>query len=146
MELNSGNALIAGAGFSSWAYRPGFDVSLPTYSPLATKLPKLNASHERRWFVINTQINLHPDYERELTALPDLIQLKICGKDPTVRCHQGRRYKYPELLQESTFCIIIRGARLGQQTLLESLAAGCIPVIAIDSYVLPFSDVIDWKR
>lgn len=42
--------------------------------------------------------------------------------------------------------MIIRGARLGQQSLLEALAAGCIPVIAADSLVMPFQDVIDWKR
>ncbi len=29
---------------------------------------------------------------------------------------------------------------------MEALHHGCIPVIAIDSLVLPFSEVIDWKR
>ena len=26
------------------------------------------------------------------------------------------------------------------------MAAGCIPVIVIDHYVLPFEDVIDWQK
>jgi hypothetical protein len=30
--------------------------------------------------------------------------------------------------------------------LIESLAAGCIPIVAINHVVLPFFEVIDWKR
>ena len=26
------------------------------------------------------------------------------------------------------------------------MAAGCIPVIVVDHYVLPFEDVIDWQK
>lgn len=29
---------------------------------------------------------------------------------------------------------------------MDSLASGCIPVVVSDSYVLPYSSVIDWKR
>lgn len=36
--------------------------------------------------------------------------------------------------------------RLGQPCLLEALSAGCIPVVVANSYILPFSEVIDWKR
>lgn len=35
MDVNVGKAIIAGAGFDSWTYRTGFDVSLPVFSPLA---------------------------------------------------------------------------------------------------------------
>jgi len=42
--------------------------------------------------------------------------------------------------------LTIRGVRLGQPTLLDALSAGCIPVVVADSYVLPFEEVIDWKR
>lgn len=31
-------------------------------------------------------------------------------------------------------------------SLTESLAAGCIPIVAINHVVLPFFEVIDWKR
>lgn len=41
---------------------------------------------------------------------------------------------------------MIRGVRLGQPTLMESLAAGCIPVVVSDSYILPYVEVIDWRR
>lgn len=41
---------------------------------------------------------------------------------------------------------MLRGARLGQPTLLEALAAGCVPIVGADTMVMPFADVIDWKR
>lgn len=49
-------------------------------------------------------------------------------------------------LQEATFCVVLRGARLGQAGLSDVLRAGCVPVVIADSYVLPFSEVLDWKR
>ncbi|KAK6641325.1 hypothetical protein RUM44_013034 [Polyplax serrata] len=147
IELNIGNSLVAGAGFSSWTYRSGFDISLPLFSPYLKSLNKVNQSLERKWFVVNSQVNLHTDYERELSVLPNLVQLKLCpNKNPELRCYRGKQYDFPAVLQEATFCLIIRGARLAQQALLESLAAGCIPVIAADMMVMPFEDVIDWKR
>lgn len=49
-------------------------------------------------------------------------------------------------LQSATFCLVVRGARLGQSVLLEAMAAGCIPVIVADSLIMPFSGFIDWVR
>ncbi|XP_076297502.1 exostosin glycosyltransferase sotv isoform X2 [Lasioglossum baleicum] len=49
-------------------------------------------------------------------------------------------------LPTATFCLVLRGARLGQSTLLDCMAAGSIPVIIADSLVMPFHDVIDWTR
>ena len=42
--------------------------------------------------------------------------------------------------------MVIRGARLGQVALFDALKAGCVPVVVADGYVMPFSDVLDWKR
>jgi len=41
---------------------------------------------------------------------------------------------------------VLRGSRLGQTTLYDVMKAGCIPVIVADGYVMPFSEVLDWKR
>lgn len=37
LDLPIGKALVAGAGFDTWAYRSGFDISLPVYSILAAE-------------------------------------------------------------------------------------------------------------
>lgn len=49
-------------------------------------------------------------------------------------------------VQLGKFCVIIRGGRLGQTALYDAMRAGCVPVIVADTYILPFADVIDWKK
>ncbi|XP_054271182.1 exostosin-2 [Macrosteles quadrilineatus] len=155
VDLSLGNALVAGAGFDSWTYRVGFDISLPVYSPSASTLDTDKSGiMKRKWLVISSQVNIHPEYSMELQGLaetkPQLLVLEPCpGQTNTsLRCAgpSNTVYHYPEILQEGSFCLVLRGARLGQPTLLEALAAGCIPIVAADTMVMPFADVIDWKR
>ncbi|XP_029671569.1 exostosin-2 isoform X3 [Formica exsecta] len=149
-----GRAMIAGAGMSSLTYRPGFDISLPVYSPLINNL-KTNYSNGRTWLVISSQININTAFEQDLmevkTTYPkDILVLGPClhfnPMNNTIRCVRKGIYKYPDVLQSATFCLIIRGARLAQSTLLDAMATGCIPVIIADSLTMPFHDVIDWTK
>lgn len=48
--------------------------------------------------------------------------------------------------QRSVFCTVFRGTRLAQPVLLEAMASGCIPIVLADTLVMPFEEVIDWKR
>lgn len=64
----------------------------------------------------------------------------------TERCRGLQVFSYPEVLKTATFCLVIRGARLGQTILSEAAMMGCIPVIVADTYILPFNDVLDWKK
>lgn len=34
LDVNTDRALIAGAGFDTWTYRSGFDLSIPFYNPI----------------------------------------------------------------------------------------------------------------
>ncbi|KAM3855627.1 exostosin-2 isoform 2-T8 [Vipera latastei] len=158
LDVPRDRALLAGGGFSTWTYRQGYDVSIPVYSPLSAEVQLLNKGQGlRRYFLLSSQIALHPEYRSELEALQaenteSVLILDKCTNlsegIPFIRkrCHKNLIFDYPQILQEATFCIVLRGARLGQAVLSDALQAGCIPVVIADSYVLPFSEVLDWKR
>uniref|UniRef100_A0A8C2YAN7 Exostosin-2 n=1 Tax=Coturnix japonica TaxID=93934 RepID=A0A8C2YAN7_COTJA len=158
LDVPRDRALLAGGGFSTWTYRQGYDVSIPVYSPLSAEvdLPERGPG-PRRYFILSSQMSLHPEYQSELEALQaengeSVLLLDKCTNlsdgVPAVRkrCHNNQIFDYPQVLQEATFCVVLRGARLGQAVLSDVLQAGCVPVIIADSYILPFSEVLDWKR
>jgi glucuronyl/N-acetylglucosaminyl transferase EXT2 len=133
--------MVAGAGFSSWTYRLGFDVSLPVYSPLVTQLTQdthhkfaryhkqsctnivgsvclvlpvhevycdgISFSCSRPWLVVSGQINLHPEYERELWHMAqehsELLLLEACAGSHqgnySLRCRGREVFHYPQVLQ-----------------------------------------------
>lgn len=53
IELDIGKALLAGAGFDTYTFREGFDISIPLYSPVA-KYGEVENSNNKRWeFLLN---------------------------------------------------------------------------------------------
>ncbi|CAI9717518.1 exostosinexostosin-2-like [Octopus vulgaris] len=157
LSVKTDKAIIAGGGFSTWTYRETYDVSIPVFNPLVAKvkLPNLPITETRRWLLISAQAGLHREYREELNHLARgdgrLLLLDRCQSDEkpsnfSQRCRESVVYKYPEVLQNATFCLVIRRARLGQSAFSDALKAGCIPVTVADGYVLPFSEVLDWKR
>ncbi|XP_048767289.2 exostosin-2-like [Ostrea edulis] len=156
LEADTGKAVIAGGGFSTWSYRRGFDVSIPVFNP---NLQNVNFKHKsnletRKWLLISAQVGLHSEYKDvmfEVAASEKrFLIMDKCGDekkwDFTRRCQGLVEYKYPDILQESKFCMVLRSARLGHTALGDALMTGCVPVIVADGYILPFSEVLDWKR
>lgn len=75
-------SIIAGAGFDTWTYRPGFDVSLPLFSP-QQHLCKRRGDEERRdYFLLSPQLNIYDNHRFVLQNLAykhrDVLVLQRC--------------------------------------------------------------------
>lgn len=162
MNVNTDQAIILGAGFDSWSYRVGFDVSIPVWSPLLRDKANIMldgttssfpdaTEHEHEYLLIISQLNILPNHLDLLKSLAevhhDILFTVQCTENSLDRCTTDstrKRFHYPQLLSRGTFCLIGPSVRLGQPDLLEIMSSHCIPVIAVDNYILPFEDAIDW--
>ncbi|CAB3254960.1 unnamed protein product [Arctia plantaginis] len=154
VDLNTSKAIIAGAGFNTWTFRYGFDVSIPVYSPMAEKIDSTQPE-EKKYLIISTQLNIPQHYLEELQNIAsssnDLLLLGRCKTENTdfsKRCEYttGRQFEYPNILKEGMFCLVVRSARLTQAILMDILASQCIPIVIADSVVMPFNSHIDWNK
>lgn len=156
IDLQTARALIAGAGFDSWTYRTSFDVSLPFFSSDTVSYEN-NFPSKKSYLAVSSQMNLCEDHVQDLQEIADtrsdLLLLDSCEDDSraynySVRCQYktGLIFNYPEILKHVHFCVVGRGLRLAQPSLLEAMSAGCIPVVVADSIVMPFKSVLDWNR
>jgi glucuronyl/N-acetylglucosaminyl transferase EXT1 len=170
LDFDYGMAILAKASMSESHMRPGFDISIPLFhkvhpekggevgSVLANSLPLqknyLLAFKGKRYvhgIGSDTRNSLYHLHNKK-----DMIMLTTCrhGKSwkdmKDERCDQDNKeydkYDYEVLLQNSTFCLVPRGRRLGSFRFLEALQAGCIPVLLSNGWALPFAQVIDWSK
>ncbi|XP_044741369.1 exostosin-1 [Chrysoperla carnea] len=170
LGFDYGLAILAKASISNSHLRPGFDISIPLFhkkhaekggepgyvqnNRFPSNKKYLLAFKGKRYVhgigseTRNALFHLHNDH--------DLIMVTTCrhGKSwkelKDDRCDEDNleydRYDYDVLLQNSTFCLVPRGRRLGSFRFLEALQAGCIPVILSNDWALPFQQVIDWSK
>lgn len=78
----------------------------------------------------------------------DLYVMELCPYVDSFdhRCYNNVTYEYYFVLQKSVFCIILESTDFVHTVLYEALAFGCIPVIIANTFIMPFQEIIDWKR
>ncbi|XP_043699391.1 probable glycosyltransferase At5g03795 [Telopea speciosissima] len=52
---------------------------------------------------------------------------------------------YIDKMRQSRFCLCPSGYEVASPRILESIYAGCIPVLINDHFVPPFNDILNWK-
>lgn len=170
--FNPGRAILAKASFSHLHYRPGFDISIPLFArnhaergPTFThhEITNMEASSGGRHLLVfkgkryvygigsETRNSLHHLHNgRDIHIYTTCRHGKRWRDLRDERCDiDDRRYDsadYAQLMANATFCLVPRGRRLGSFRYLEALAAGCVPVVLSNGWILPFNDRIDWSQ
>lgn len=170
LGFDPGQAILAKASVSIQTMRHDFDISIPLFHkqfPLRggnTGFVTSNNFPANKKFLLafkgkryvhgigsetrNSLFHLHNG--RDIVMVTTCRHGKSWRELQDGRCDEDNReydhYDYETLLQNSTFCLVPRGRRLGSFRFLEALQAGCIPVLLSNSWVLPFHPKIDWKQ
>lgn len=139
-----GQAMVAETSPTVDTFRPGFDVALPL-------LPE---AHPLRGGAPGQLRQHSPQPGVALVALAEERGgWRMAGTNSSAclwdgRCEQdhGREQTHPgATLPNATFCLI-PGRHPDAVRFLQTLQAGCIPVLLSPRWELPFSEVIDWTK
>ena len=85
----------------------------------------------------------------QLHAPQDAIDIRVRPPKCPVPClrHTQEYYdEYRSILLRSKFQLVPRGAGLHSHRLLESIAAGTVPIVLADGMTLPFHEIIPWEE
>lgn len=167
LGLDIGLAMLAKSSIPESSFRPGFDIALPLFPrshPERGGKPAIQGAGpvDKGYLLVfkgkryvygigsDTRNALH-----HLNNGKDVLLLTTCrhGKQwmerRDERCEADNRlydrYDYGSLMENATFCLVPRGRRLGSFRFLESLQAGCVPVLLANGWELPFGEALRWE-
>ncbi|PIA35561.1 hypothetical protein AQUCO_03500134v1 [Aquilegia coerulea] len=138
---------LCNADLSELIFVPGRDVSLPETTIRRPRKPLRGIGGKRvsqRPILAFFAGNMHG------RVRPALLQYWD-GKDEDMRIYGhlpnrvARVMSYAVHMKLSRFCICPMGYEVNSPRILKAIYNECVPVIIADNFVLPFSQVLDWK-
>ncbi|XP_020530562.1 probable glycosyltransferase At5g20260 isoform X2 [Amborella trichopoda] len=142
-ELNRNSIRVLCNANTSEGFDPRKDVSMPEIHLKTGRLDGLigGPSPSRR-SILAFFAGAQHGYIRSLL----LRQWK--DKDSQVQVHEylPKGQSYSKQMQRAKFCLCPSGYEVASPRVVEAIYSGCVPVIISSSYVLPFSDVLDWRK
>ena len=150
VQFDTGLAMVAKVGFSWPYYRPNFDISMMPPTGWAAKEWR---NKSLCGWAGNEGLNRRNKYlltfKGRLTSAIRHVAMRLHNGKDIIFAHSRWDYRnkfdYDDMMLHSEFALIIRGNGLYSYRLAEAIAAGAIPVIVADHYVLPFQSFLNWK-
>ncbi|XP_022728134.1 probable glycosyltransferase At3g07620 [Durio zibethinus] len=128
---------------TSEGFNPAKDASFPEINLLTGEVEGLlgGPSPSRRSILAFFAGRLH-GYIRYL-----LLKEWKDKQDPDVQVYDQlpKGVSYMSKLKNSRFCLCPSGYEVASPRIVEAIYAECVPVLISDSYVPPFSDVLNWN-
>ncbi|XP_012089598.1 probable glycosyltransferase At5g03795 [Jatropha curcas] len=127
---------------TSEGFNPSKDASFPEIHLKTGEITGLigGSSPSRRSILAFFAGRLHGDIRRLL-----LEKWKNKDKDVQVFEQLPKNVSYESMLKKSRFCLCPSGYEVASPRVVEAIYSECVPVLISDSYVPPFSDVLNWK-
>jgi hypothetical protein len=171
LDLDPGQAMIAGSCHTTKTYRESFDLAIPHLNPSSDDLDKplplsllaLPLGAPRRYLATfkgkRYVYGVDSEARNQLRTLHngrDVIMLTTCKhlnnwkkfayESCEVDMERYDRFDYNDLMVNTTFSVCVRGRRVASYRFQETIAALAIPVVLADDFILPFPDAIDWSQ
>ena len=147
-QLDLGMAIVMKSSLARAHFRPGFDISLPLIWDEWDQLQRWsrarrNVTPQNR----PTFVAFKGKFWFGRSSLKSLMEHSRADGKIVVVPETSEEHDYVRLMQGSKFCLCPAGHGYGSRRLLESMAAGCIPVISYaETHVLPFESLLDWRK
>ncbi|KAJ4730269.1 Exostosin-like protein [Melia azedarach] len=127
---------------TSEGFNPSKDASLPEINLLTGEVTGLigGPSPSHRSVLAFFAGRLHGHIRRLL-----LEQWKNKDEEVQVYDQLPKNVSYNKMLRNSKYCLCPSGYEVASPRVVEAIYAECVPVLISDSYVAPFSDVLNWK-
>ncbi|KAI3823391.1 hypothetical protein L1987_04826 [Smallanthus sonchifolius] len=129
--------VVCSSSYFQSAYVPHKDASLPQIWPrVEDDPPNITLTQRKKLAFFAGSIN--SPVRQKL--------IETWQNDTSISVHSGHlNTSYEAALQDSKFCLHVKGFEVNTARIGDALYHGCVPVIIANHYDLPFADILNWK-